>query len=467
MEFKAQKTDIDQSNPFKNDTLNRKPHVENLSILLENISSPIVLSVNAPWGQGKTTFLEMLNAQLKSKEHKSIYFSAWETDFASDPLQAFLGEINEQIESFSQKNEAWEKTKKAGAHIAKTALPAVMKAATYGVLDAEKFLEDGASKLAESLTKDFLEEYTKNKEAIAQFKTGIAQILDKGNGENTRLFIFIDELDRCRPTYAIELLERIKHLLDIEGLVFVLAMDKVQLSHSVKSIYGSEFEAIGYLRRFIDIEYALPEAEIDAFIDQLYVNFGFNEFFTRRKEDREYQYDQNHLKNTMKILAKYKNLSLRDVEFLFAKINLVIKSTEENRPIYPALLTFLIIAKEYHVEAYNDYMNEDGIPEKLIEVLHSMIPEPILIESHSCRLIEGLLIKAKNTNGDGKVGNIIKRHERIVMDKSSSEAQAQYSEAVIYISNNSGMSSALVDLNNLRSRIDMSENFYFDRDEKE
>lgn len=97
MEFKSHKVIVETDNPFKNDLLNRKPHVENFTNLLENISSPIVLSVNAPWGQGKTTFLEMLHAKLKSKEHTSIYFSAWETDFASDPLQAFLGEINDKI----------------------------------------------------------------------------------------------------------------------------------------------------------------------------------------------------------------------------------------------------------------------------------------------------------------------------------------------------------------------------------
>ena len=67
-EFKSHKILVDPENSFENDRLNRQPHVDIFSTLLENISSPIVWSVNAPWGQGKTIFLEMLHAQLKTND---------------------------------------------------------------------------------------------------------------------------------------------------------------------------------------------------------------------------------------------------------------------------------------------------------------------------------------------------------------------------------------------------------------
>ncbi|MCL1147874.1 KAP family NTPase [Shewanella marinintestina] len=467
MEFKSHKVIVESENPFKNDRLNRQPHVDNFSTLLENISSPIVLSVNAPWGQGKTTFLEMLHAQLVNKEHNSIYFSAWETDFASDPLQAFLGEINESIEALingdEEKNKAWETTKKAGSHILRKGLPALIKVGTAGILDAEKIIEDESSKVMEGLTKDFLAEYTKNKEAIAQFKSGVSKVLSNEGGESTRLFIFIDELDRCRPTYAIELLERIKHLLDIEGLVFVLAMDKVQLSHSVKGIYGAEFEAIGYLRRFIDIEYTLPENDLDAFIDQLYINFGFNDFFQKRMLYREFQYDKDHLKDTFKLLAKAKKLSLREVEQLFAKINLVIQSTAENTYLYPALLAFLIIAKEYHYDNYNDYINKGDTPEKLISDLYAMIPQSELLDSHSCALVESFLIGAKYDNYNNTVGNSLKRHEDIENDENSSKEQKRYSDKIVQISTSFSGFRNSISLDSLKQRIEMVESFQFSR----
>jgi predicted KAP-like P-loop ATPase len=465
MEFKSHKVIVESQDPFKNDRLNRQPHVDNFTTLLEHISSPIVLSVNAPWGQGKTTFLEMLDVQLKNKEYNSIYFSAWETDFASDPLQAFLGEINEKIEILvngdEEKSKAWETTKKAGSHILKKGIPALIKVGTAGILDTEKIIEDASSKVMEGLTKDFLEEYTKNKEAISQFKSGVSKILSNEGSTTTRLFIFIDELDRCRPTYAIELLERIKHLLDIEGLVFVLAMDKVQLSHSVKGIYGAEFEAIGYLRRFIDIEYTLPESDLNAFIDQLYINFGFNDFFQKRMKFREFQYDKDHLKDTFKLLANAKKLSLREVEQLFAKINLVIQSTAENTYLYPALLAFLIVAKEYHYDNYNDYINKSDTPERLINDLYDMIPQSELLDSHPCALVEGYLISAKYDDYNNVVGNSLKRHEDMVNDEGSTKEQKSYSSKIVDISTSFSGFRNSISLDSLKQRIEMVESFQF------
>lgn len=64
------------------------------------------------------------------------------------------------------------------------------------------------------------------------------------------MFIFIDELDRCRPSVAIDTLEQVKHLFDLPEIKFIIATDTTQLSHSVKTIYGEGFHGRTYLRRF-------------------------------------------------------------------------------------------------------------------------------------------------------------------------------------------------------------------------
>lgn len=467
MQFKSQKLIIESEDPFKNDKLGRKPHISNFTSLLENISSPIVLSVNAPWGQGKTTFLEMLHAQLQNQQNNSIYFSAWETDFASDPLLAFLGEMNQKIELLvdgdKKKSEEWEKTKKAGIHLLKKSIPALIKIGTAGVIDAEKLIETESSKVMEGLSKDLLYEYTKNKNVISQFKEGVSKVLQNEGNPVTKLFVIVDELDRCRPTYAIELLERIKHLLDIEGLVFVLAMDKVQLAHSVKGVYGADFEALGYLRRFIDIEYTLPESNLDEFIEQLYSNFGFNYFFQKRMEYNGFQHDAEHLKSTFKLLANSKSLSLREVEQLFSKINLVIHSTPENTYLYPALLSFLIIVKEYHYESYNKYMEKGETPEELIQLLYSMIPDSVRLDSFPCMLIEGYLIGSKNGVHNKAIGDSLKIHGAVVKDNNAASDVIEYSHQVILISNSFDGFSRNIDLNSLKQRIELLKNFNFER----
>lgn len=469
MEFKARKVLIDPANPYENDCLSRSADIENISLLLRNMTSPIVMSVNAPWGHGKTTFLEMLHVDLKLNNCKSVFFSAWETDFANDPLLAFLGEINKEIERLitgdEEKNQAWDVAKKAGAHILKKGLPTLVKLSTAGVIDAEKILEDEAAKLSESLSKDLIDEYSKNKGAIFEFKENLRKVLSGENGEPENLYIFVDELDRCRPTYAIELLERIKHLLDIEGLVFVLAMDKEQLSHSVKAIYGSEFESRGYLKRFIDIEYALPNSELDAFIDKLYKTFGFDQFFEKRKKYRAFQYDYDHLKNVFKLIAKAKKYSLREIEQLIARINLVIHSTNENTYIYPALLTFLIIAKDSNSELYQDFINPTSTPEKAIDYLNSMVPEQERLESFECALIEGFLIAAKSKHYNANLGDCLDRHKRNIANVECEDKQRNYSDRVVRISQTPVEFGSSVSLESLVSRIELSDKFKFSGEE--
>lgn len=441
--------------PFKHDKLERKAEVDNLSLLLRNISSPIVLSVNAPWGTGKTTFLEMLNADLLNKGCKSIFFNAWETDFAKDPLVAFLGEMNLVLETNltgnKEKSLAWENAKKAGAHILKKGIPALIKAGTSGIIDTEKLID----------------EYSKNKSAIESFKENVTKVLGDKEDEISRLYIFIDELDRCRPTYSIELLERIKHLLDIEGLIFILALDKQQLAHSVQGIYGADFDALGYLRRFIDIEYSLQRPELDKFIKQLFETFEFKPFFDARMNYKGIQQDAANLMSVFIMLAKTKQLSLRQVEQLFSKVNLVILSTKENKYLHPELLAFLLFAKEYHSNIYRRYIQEKGTPEEMIELLYTFLPEDERFESDECLLIESFLIGAKinRFNVIEYAGISLVTHKKIIKDENNPENSIRYSENIIRIATEPLTGGGYINLSQLVRKIEMLEQFNFGNDE--
>src|SRR4051812_20508231 len=88
---------VDPEAPFSQDKLKRQPSAELLADLIARVSDPFVLSIGAPFGSGKTTFVLMLQALLKSRGHPCIYFSAWENDFAESPLVAFLGELESQL----------------------------------------------------------------------------------------------------------------------------------------------------------------------------------------------------------------------------------------------------------------------------------------------------------------------------------------------------------------------------------
>ena len=96
------------------------------------------------------------------------------------------------------------------------------------------------------------------------------------------LVIGIDELDRCRPSYAIEMLELAKHLFAVDHVVFALAVNRSELAHSVKVLYGQDFDAARYLRRFFDLDFRLPQPDRTAFIKQLMEATELNDHLERQ-----------------------------------------------------------------------------------------------------------------------------------------------------------------------------------------
>lgn len=105
----------------------------------------------------------------------------------------------------------------------------------------------------------------KNVDILEEVKTAeeireeVKRILDEAIVEQAqKLVIFIDELDRCRPSFALEMLERLKHYFDDDRIIFVVSINKEQLTHTISNYYGVGFDSTGYLNKFFDLEANLP-----------------------------------------------------------------------------------------------------------------------------------------------------------------------------------------------------------------
>ena len=465
MIYKIKNIIIDPENPFENDKLDRRPHVKNIATLLSNAPTSFVLSVNASWGTGKTTFLKMLKCELP-QQHKTVFFSAWETDFVEDPLLVFLGEINSALESLAGKDKikikALKTVKEMGKKVLINVIPTGIKLATAGLIDIKDEVKEGISAATELLSHDLVESYLQNKTAIEKFKENISKILDVKNGDRHNIYIFVDELDRCRPTYAVELLERVKHLFDIDGLVFVLAIDKKQLAHSVKAIYGSEFDAEGYLKRFIDIDYNLPEPNVRNYVEYLFECFDFEVFFNSRKKYRDFEYEVSEIKNSIELFAIHKKMSLRDVEQLFTKLKLVVLATEGNVFLYPIMLMFLLFTKTYYSDIYFRFIKNPNSPSEIIELIHQIIPEEELFASNECFLIEGYLLRNQVSTPDRGATSIISAHRDNIANENLYIKSNGYSESVLEVINGVRYHTRSINFSNLISRIEMLKAFNFE-----
>ena len=186
----------------------------------------------------------------------------------------------------------------------------------------------------------------------AELEKAISE-LSKDAGARPLVF-FIDELDRCRPSFAIEMLERIKHLFDVDHLVFVLSVDKTQLEAATCAVYGEKIDSAEYLRRFFDMELRLPQPDSKRFASTQVQRFGLNEYFGERAKNHQTQHDGNQLVETIGELAKVFRLSLRTIERAMARVALVCSQTPTNQFLDPILVAFLVVLRIKNIDIFEE-----------------------------------------------------------------------------------------------------------------
>lgn len=243
--------------PFANDAIGRRTQAERLTRLVERIEGPCVIALDAPYGAGKTTFLRMWAQTLRNEGFRVAEFNAWTSDFDGKPFNALAAQIVDAIDadgSDNAINKAVDKLKDALAKVAAFA-PMISLAMPEVAVDLDSANFVAAANVR--LPIDALRSKSKEKEkSIQEIRDALAEYTDKKG----RLVVLIDELDRCRPTYAIETLEVAKHIFNAKGVVFALGLHRQQLTASIKAVYGQDFDAQGYLERFFDLSASLPAA---------------------------------------------------------------------------------------------------------------------------------------------------------------------------------------------------------------
>jgi predicted KAP-like P-loop ATPase len=281
MKIKHKELEIPEDNPFANCKLERKPFARVLTDIVTSYADGFVLAINNEWGAGKTTFVKMWKQQLKNEGFQTIYFNAWENDFDSNPLVALMSEL-ETLTNAKNKEVFKSVVEKAGIiinNVAPAITKALIKKYVVNIDDISADIIENAAKASTEILAEEIKEYTSKKKTIIDFRKALEKFVAKGENDKPLIFI-VDELDRCRPTYAVEVLEQIKHFFAVPGIVFVLSIDKTQLANAVNGFYGSErIDSNEYLRRFIDLEYSIPIPKPDLVINYLYDYYQIDNFF--------------------------------------------------------------------------------------------------------------------------------------------------------------------------------------------
>jgi len=365
---KTNEIHIPAEDPFKNDLLKRKPCADILTNIINTESGPYVLAINTIWGGGKTTFIKMWEQHLKNEGYQTIYFNAWEVDFATDPLVAVLSEIKNRLKL---NDKFLEKLKANLPELKGVTSNVILKLLSGGALSSSDFINQNFADKPDQIITSLLDGHEAKKNLRKNFKELLEKkIIEDSNTQNKCVF-FIDELDRCKPDFAIKLLETIKHLFDIPGMIFVLSIHKEQLGHALRTVYGQNMSVDGYLRRFIDLEYKLPEPETSVFIDFIANEYGVKNHLKKLNTTPNLWggggWDST-LKPLMSILAKEYNLSLRDIEYLLRQFVLICRTTPfiflpQFAPIFILFLTI----RTHKPDLYKKCCNRKISPRELMK----------------------------------------------------------------------------------------------------
>lgn len=261
-----------------------------------------VLAIDAPYGVGKSYFLERFRRQL-ALNHPVAHFDAWIDDANDEPLVAIMAAIETALQPYMGPGKKLGRKFKAataaalpiigklvtgagstfakrwmgeeigdviGEELTKTTAEAIEEASGEGIDAAKQEIET----LIDREASQMLDAYKRRRQSRETFKASmralIAGISSAEADVSTPLFIVIDELDRCRPDFAIRVLEEVKHFFDIPGVIFIIALHGEQLSKSIKAVYGAEFASEAYLRRFFSRKYMLRQPTLGALIRELF-----------------------------------------------------------------------------------------------------------------------------------------------------------------------------------------------------
>ena len=318
-----------------------------LTHLIGSIEGPCVMAVDAAWGAGKTTFLKMWSQHLRKNDFPVVEFNAWETDSTGDPFITLSGELTDGLHQYADQRLAGkiDAMKKMATKVLRRVTPAAIKIATNVLLGFSQITEKEIGQVLASSAEDRMSSYRKEQEAVKEFREKL-QVLANTLAESKNgkpLVIVIDELDRCRPSYAIELLEVAKHLFTVEHIIFVLAVNRSELEHSICALYGSEFDARGYLRRFFDIDFKLPEAERKPFMETLLKTIKIGDYFARTQDQTARQGDE-HIKTLLLAFFDAPDLSLRRIAQAIHRLGLVFASLRSDQQSFalPAVVAQIL-----------------------------------------------------------------------------------------------------------------------------
>ena len=353
--------------------------------------TPYVMLLEDRFGMGKTHFSTRFTSFLREAMIDAVYFSAWENDYMENPFISFSAEILK----YFQKSKTAQKDKfvetanaiyKLIVNITKsTTLSAginLFGAQIDALLDMDKAI---------SAVEDFIGNFTQKDDFLINFKKTLKSFIKVL--PNHKLVIIVDELDRCRPDYAMKTLEIIKHFFDIEGLFIIVPTNERSLQRSVKALYGIDDEKEkdslyeSYINKFFNEKLSLFNPDYLNLTKNLITTESVKHLIGNGQMVLTEKYNSLEvLQNKIAQFAENYKLSIREVKKVCDKAVYICSYTDKN--IYCEYIAYRLCSKEARIINKNcniDSENPFNISNqsKKLELLKFTVPEQVYTIDHT------------------------------------------------------------------------------------
>ena len=339
MSFRPPDFIIDPDDPFKHDRLNRRARVESLCQRIQDDPGPLVVAVNGGFGSGKSVFLRMCAAHLRKGGTAVCEFDAWQHSHTKNPLVDLVAALNRDAPGTGKlvmivKGIGW----------------GLSSVATRGAINKGNFNEDAVESP--------FDDWKKIEENRIAFHSTLEQAISE---HDNKLVVFIDELDRCVPRQALDILNIARHLFDVPGVVVVLGVNQQELAYRVQQLYGQDCDSQTYLRRFWDLPITLQqpdEAEKERYLASVFDGAEVSHRLNRLSDNYTYP--------ILKLLVDRTGMSLRDIQqavhYLAAVLaNVADPSLSERHPFDGRPLVEQVVLAAFALRIVNRQTYDDFI----------------------------------------------------------------------------------------------------------
>ena len=395
------------------DLLDRRKCAKNfLEVVLSQNAN--VYSINAPWGAGKTHFLKFIEEECKLQKIPFAYFNVWETDYIDSPFISISSElimlIEEMIDDLPNKNELIDEVNLVKKHTEKiiSFFQRFSGAISYNMSDPSCPSNSlGLNVQVKPIEKKAIDSYIE----LKKIKSDLRELLLKLTSicPDNKIIIAIDELDRCRPDYAITTLEIIKHFFNVDNIIFLLAVDKEQIQTTVKTMFGTTTDSDAYLKKFVDIEYYLSTPKILAILNYLFKEKYSNiyssitslkgqkiEFDDGVPYEAKQSFDEL-LETTCNFLKNF-NFTPRDLEKLALKLSIILPVIKAKE--LPLSIEFLICLIQLSTNFPKTYEKIKGI--EFLGESNNLEGKSYYLNSDFTKLYRMITAELKSTSSSGR-----------------------------------------------------------------